>query len=260
MGHLAYLIAKVVDPKRIVCMDLLPGFVYSTRRFFVPDALATLTYDMNKPLPLADGKFSMVYCFDSFQHLTDKPQRASEFMRILNGDGVLVIGRSPNRFFPGLYSHDALSPAEHYELFKDYPARVFPEGYLVDQYLNRGPIDLSRRFPMEELDKARNLDIVVARSESVFSSIPNVSQKLLDAAARPRLNDLYGVSQSNGAMRLDLRLPEALAEEYARFPQILPRQLSIPGSDVRHSNGTMEFVHQRELLEKHVLEDLPADY
>ncbi len=260
MGHLAHRIAKLIEQQRIVCMDLLSGFVYSTRRFFVPEALATITYDMNKPLPLADGRFAMIFCFDSFQHMHDKAQTARDFMRILNDDGVLVIGRSPNRFYPHLYSDRALSPAEHVGLFSGYAARVYPEGYLVDQYLSGNPIDLSRRFSQEELDRARNIDVVVGKSESVFGLVPNISTKLLEKAANPQLNPLYRVRHRSGQLELELFVPEALAEEYGRFPQILPKRVTVDQRDVRRENGRLHFANARELLEKHVLEDLPADY
>lgn len=260
MGHLASLIAKRIDPRRIVCMDIAPGFVYSTRRFFVPDALATVACDMNKPLPLADDRFSLIFCFDSFQHMYDKAQIARDFMRILRDDGVLVIGRSPNRFYPHLYSDQALTPAEHVELFKGFQVRVFPEGYLTDQYLAGGSIDLNRRFADGELDRAKALDLVVAKSESALRPVPNISTKLLDAAQNPRLNSLYHVRRRGGTLLLDLMVPEALAEEYGRFPQILPKQVTIADSDVRQVDGRLEFARQRELLEQHVLEDLPADY
>ena len=44
-------------------------------------------------------------------------------------------------------------------------------------------------------------------------------------------------------MRLDLRLPEALAEEYARFPQILPRELSISARFLR-GEGLIAFARK----------------
>ena len=259
-GHLSFLLSRLIDPRRIVCMDLSPAHAYAARRFFVPTVGAAIAGDLCQPLSLAAESFAMIFCVDGLQYLHDQQAAVRSFTRLLCDDGVLVIGHSPNPAYPGVYLDHGLTPAQHHELFRGLHVRMFPGGYLPAQYLGGEPIDLTRRFTELELKAAPMWDVVVAKSASVFRAVPNVSQQMFDAAANPQLNEMYRVSRAGGQVILRREMPRILAEECRRFPQILPPRVELPADWVSSARGQLHFTNASELLRQYVLLDMPLEY
>jgi SAM-dependent methyltransferase len=259
-GHLSFLISRLIDPRRIVCMDLSPAHAYAARRFFVPRVRAAIAADLCRPLPLARGAFAMIFCVDGFQYLHDKPQAVRGLTRLLRDDGVLVIGHSPNPAYPRAYLGQGLTPAQHYELFEGLHVRMFPGGYLPAQYFDGESIDLTRRFTELELNAAPMWDVIVAKSAAAFRPVPNVSRRMIDAAANPQLNEMYRMSRQGGRVMLHRQMPRLLADECRRFPQILPPRVELPGDWVGSGRGRVHFTSASELLQQYVLLDVPPDY
>ena len=259
-GHLSYLISKLIDPRRIVCTDRSAAHAYAARRFFVPHARAALAADLCRPLPLPDRAFAMIFCVDGLQYLHDKRAAVRSFMRLLRDDGVLVIGHSPNPAFPAAYLDHALTPAQHRELFKGHHVRMFPGGYLPSQHLSGEPVDLARRFTEAELEAAPMWDVIVANSASTFRSVPNVSQRMADAATNPQLNEMYRMRRTGTSVILRRRLPRVLADECRRFPQILPPHLELPTDWVSSARGRLTFANPAQLLRQYVLLDVPDEH
>jgi SAM-dependent methyltransferase len=259
-GHVAFVLSKLVPQLRLVCMDLSPAFVYSTRRFFAPDASAAMVHNMNNPLPLAEGAFGAVFCADSFQYVENRRELARRFMNLIREDGVVVISHVHNRLQRTKYAGYPLSPAEYAELFQGFPVRIVPSKYLVQQYLDNAPVDLRQPVDEEVLNRSEHLHIIAARSPDVLGVVPPVRDALLNASKNPRLNGLYRMRRRGAQVVFERRLPQGLLEEYAPFPEILPPRVSIPASSVHRENGRLRFDDPRSLLQKHVLVDVPVSY
>jgi SAM-dependent methyltransferase len=260
MGHLSFLIGKLFPPQRLIAMDLSPAFIYSTRRFFAPNLHSGITHDMNMPLPLSDGAFGAIFCLDAFHYVDDRAQLAAEFMRILRDDGVCVLSHVHNSQRPISYAGNPLTPAEYASLFDGFHVRVVPEAYLVDAYVNNEPVDLSRRFSDEELSQHTALHVIAARSQEALQVVQPVRNELIDSATNPRLSGLYRMRRNNGQIVFQRRLPQSLGTEYGRLREILDETVTIPASDLVGENGRLIFRNPRQLLEKHVLVDVPRDY
>ena len=262
MGHLSFLLGKLVPQRRIVCMDLSAPFVYAVRRFFAPDAGAAVVHNMNNPLPLADESFGAIFCSDSFHYVENRRGLAREFMRVLRDDGVLVISHAHNRLHRTAYAGYPLSPGEYASLFEGFHVRIVPEPVLVDAYLRSAPLDLARTYSDAELNRQPYLHVIAARSPEALSSasVPSVRGQLLDAAANPRVSGLYHMSRRGETVVFERRIPEGLEAEYVPFGEILPPVVTVPASAVHTDHGRFRFDNERELLEQHVLVDVPDDF
>lgn len=260
MGHLSFLISKLFPARRLVCMDLEPAFVYSARRFFVPGAAAAIVHDMNHPLPLASEAFGAIFCADAFHYVENRAGLAREFMRVLHDNGICVLAHVHNSLRHTSYAGQPLSPREYASLFAGCHVRIFPETYLVDAYLDNRPLDLTRRFTEQELNSHRVLDVIAAKSPGAFAVVPPSRDALIAAARNPRVSGLYEARGSGDDIVYQRNIPEGLRAEYAQFREILPRIVSFPFKSITSRNGRPHFENQRELLEKHVLVDVPEDY
>jgi SAM-dependent methyltransferase len=242
-------------------MDLSAPFVYATRRFFAPDVGAAIVHNMNNPLPVADESFGVIFCSDSFHYVENRRGLAREFMRVLRDDGVVVISHAHNRLHRTAYSGYPLSPGEYAALFEGYHVRIVPEPVLVDAYLNNAPLDLARTYEERDLNGYHYLHVIAAKSpEALGGAVPSVRHQLLDAASNPRVSGLYHMMRRGETVVFERRIPEGLEPEYAPFGDILPRSVVVPASTVHAENGHVHFDNERELLEQHVLIDVPEDF
>jgi SAM-dependent methyltransferase len=260
MGHLASTIAKIVPPQRLLCMDLNPSFAWSTRTFFAPDAHAAIAHDLNRPLPISSGQFSTIFCSDAFHYVTHKAQLARDFLRLLRDDGILVMPHLHNRLQFNPSAGDPLSPAEYAALFEGAHVRVFPEDHLIDTYINDLPLDLEEHYGEQNLDAAPALVLVAAKSADTLRVVPSVREKLFDRVTTPRINSLYRTKRHGDRLLLTRRVPEALAAEYPRLLELLPKQVIIDASRLTGRDGQAEVAAVRDLLRQHVLLDVPARY
>jgi SAM-dependent methyltransferase len=260
MGHLSFLLSKLVPPRRMVCMDVSPPSVYSTRRFFVPEIGAAVVHDMNLPLPLGDRTFGAVFCADALHYVSDRAALAREFIRILRPDGVIVIAHAHNRLQPNAYSGHAMSPAEYANLFEGQFVRCFPERYVLDAYLDNIPLDLARQFSEEELNRSPALHIVVAKSPELLSVVPPVRDRLIEASRNARQSGLYRRRRRRGRIVFERNIPECLRDDFAEYPQVLPLRVAVLDSELVDEKGRERFSNQRDLLAKLVLVDVPKEY
>jgi hypothetical protein len=123
----------------------------------------------------------------------------------------IVIAHAHNRLQSNAYAGHAMAPAEYIRLFEDHPVRAFPESYVLDAYLDNMPLDLTRQFSEEELNRSPALVIVAAKSTDVFSVVPPVRDRLIDAARNPRLSGLYRMRHRAGQIVFERNIPSACA-------------------------------------------------
>ena len=260
MGHLSFLLSKLVSSARLVSMDLSPAFAYSTRRFFVPDILAAIVHDMNLPLPLNDEIFGAVFCADAFHYVGDRASLAREFIRVLRPDGVIVIAHAHNRLQPNAYAGHAMSPSEYVGLFEGCHVRVLPERYVLDCYLDNQPLDLTREFSAKELEESPALDIVAVKSSDGLALVPPVRDRLIDASRNPRLSGLYRMHRRGSEIVFERSIPDCLRDDFAEYRPFIADRVSMPSATLVQESGRQRFTNQRELLASHVLVDVPEEY
>lgn len=261
MGHYSYCISRVVAGERLVAVDLHPPFAYSVRQFFVPDAGLVLGADMNEPLPLPSGQFGVVYCLDSFHYVEEKQALASELVRLLADDGVLALLHVHNRLQDNPSPGAPLSPAEYAKLFDGYELRMYPEGDLLQAFLEDRPFRLDKSASLESLNQANAIAIFVARSSEALSPMKPVRRLLAQHARNPQLSEMYRARRGDDDnVVLERRIPPTLEAEYGNMDNILPERVTVSGSDARRDGARWNFNDEIALLERNILVDVPVEY
>lgn len=258
MGHFSHYLAKMTDPARIVAMDLDPESAYAAQRFFIPNAAAVLTWDMNKRLPLQDGSVGAIFCLDAFHYVTEKRSLAYEFIRVLSDNGVIAILHLHNRMQDNPTPGTPLSPDEYADLFSGNSVRMYPEDHFLRAQLLNDSIDLSQSAPREDLNKAAALVLIVAKDPNVLSKLSPTGALLADRASNPRLGDLYIAKKADGKVIFERDVPPTLRGEFPSIDEVLPERwvTAAPLTSRRRSL----LADQKDLLQHNVFIDFPDDY
>lgn len=257
-GHLLHNIGRLVDPSRVVALDVDPVKAYAARQFFLPAAAAVLAWDLNEPLPLADGSVGAAFCLDAFHYVSGKRELAREFVRVLNDDGVLAILHLHNRLQYNPSPGSPLSPAEYRDLFPGCVVRMYREEDFLRAHLRGEPLDLSASAPAALLDSASALMLLVAKNPDALTVLEPVRSTLAKCAVNPQVAELYSVRGGKGEVVLERFIPSTLRAEYPEMEEILPGRLAC--ATVTSPRGRLEFVDQQALLEGSILIDLPERF
>ena len=190
-GHLLHNIGRLVDPSRVVVMELDPAKAYAARQFFLPDAAAVLAWNLDEPLPLADDSVGAAFCLDAFHYVNKKRDLAAEFVRVLNEVEVLAILHLHNQLQYNPSVGSPLYPAEYQGLFPGCVVRMYREEEFLPAYLRAEPLDLSASVPAALLDSASVLMVLVAKRPDALTVLKPVRRSLAECAINPQVADVY---------------------------------------------------------------------
>lgn len=253
MGHLSWVMSRLVPAQHLLCLDLVPSFAYSARRFFVPDAAAAIAHDLNYPMPLADGSMATIVSSDAIHYVENKALLVSEFKRVLTDDGIVIVSHMHNKLQFNPAAGSPLTPAGYLKLFEGFDVRLLPEPALLRAHLDNRAIDLATPVPMDELERAPAL-LAVASKSALPPSIPGIREELARAASEPAVNGLYRLRNQGDAPYFERVVPEGLAEEYPEILDTLPARADASA----YTRGDLRA--RDELLAAGVLLDLPPGY
>lgn len=254
MGHLSYVISRLMPADDLMCLDLMPSFAFATRRFFVPNAAASIAHDLSCPIPLADASVSTMFMSDSIHYIDDKALLVSEIRRVLNETGVAVVSHMHNKLQRNPSAGNPLTPEGYLRLFQDFYVRLLPEDELLRAHLDDAPVDLATPRPISDLEGAPAL-VAVASKAPLPPSVPAVRTALVAAASAPRVNPLYRLHDDGGLRYFQRRLPQGLADEYPELLDCLPERVEAAAADAADCDG-----ERARLLNARVLLDLPPAY
>jgi len=249
MGHLTHRLGRVVDPARIVALDLDPVSAYATRRFLAPQAGIVLCGNLDDPLPLPDAVVAVAFCVDAFHYVERKEPLARELVRVLRDDGVLALLHVHNRLQDNPTPGHPLAPAEYAALFPGCVVRMVPEEDLLDAAVSGTPLDVSCSASADRLDAAAAIAVFVAKREDALGEVPSLRARTAAEAPDPQLAETYEAVAGPNGTAYRRRLPPTLSGEYPEMARILPRWVADPGPDDRH-----------QLVQIGVLADLPEAY
>lgn len=253
MGHLSWVMSRLVPAQHLFCLDLMPSFAYSARRFFVPEAAAAIAHDLNCPMPLADRSMATIVSSDAIHYVENKALLVSEFRRVLTDDGIVIVSHMHNKLQYNPAAGSPLTPAGYLNLFEGFDVRLLPEPALLGAYLDNQPIDLANSVPMNVLERASAL-VAVASKSPLPATIPAIRDELVRAAHEPVVNGLYRLRNHGHDAHFERVVPEGLAEEYPEMLDTLPARVDAAG----YARGDLRA--RDELLAAGVLLDLPPGY
>jgi uncharacterized protein YbaR (Trm112 family)/SAM-dependent methyltransferase len=256
-GHLTRSLVELSSAPPILA-DLYFAKVWLARRFTAPGC-EPVCCDGNAPLPFARGAFALAMCTDAFMYIWTKRQFVGELVRLVDGDGVVLIGHTHNERTWSPSHGQPLSPPAYAELFETIEPRIFGEAGLFDDVVDRGVVDLSRRDGADDLDRDPALTIVASRRPGVF--VRHAIEARAAAAGEFRLNPLYAVEADGDRAVLRLRFPDAdYEQEYGACRRYLPDEVAVDRAvldalPARTARGGLA-----DLVRRRVVLDLPRGY
>jgi len=259
-GHLTRALLDVSSPPPVLA-DLFFAKMWLARRFTAPGC-EPVCCDGNAPLPFARGAFSFAMCVDAFMFIWTKRQLVGEMTRLVDrGEdaGTVLIGHAHNEHVWSPSHGQPLTPAAYADLFEMLPPRLFGESSLFEDVVAGGPLDLTRRDPVDALDREAALTIIATRHQGVFA------QHALDTprAARGefRLNPLYAAEPSDGAIRLRLRFPsDDYEQEYGACRRYLDEEAAVARAELDALPAATVSGRLADLAARRIILDLPKRY
>jgi hypothetical protein len=258
-GHLTRTLLDLSTAPPLLA-DLYFAKLWLARRFTAPGC-DVVCCDGNSPLPFARGTFRYALCSDAFMFIWTKRQFVLEMLRLVDGDprGTAVISHTHNQRQWNPSNGDPLPPEGYRDLFETLEPRMFGESALLADVVAGGPLDLTRREPLDALDAEPALTIVASREPAVFARHP-LGGAPETARGEFRLNPLY-VAEGDGQGRFRLQFPsEDYEQEYGACRRYLPEEISIAPESLRALAQGRRPAELADLARRRVIVDLPKHY
>lgn len=225
-GHLTRLLGRLGAPARTVVADMFFWKLWLAREYTAPGVQAVCC-DANDPLPFARGLASMVMLSDAFPYIWKRRLLAEELMRLVDGRGVLVLPHLHSALGENHSAGMTLPPATYADLFATMAPRLFPDGVLFDDVIDRDVVDLSRPQAAEAFTDEPSLTLVASRAPEVFTrrEVPPA----VEVTGTLAVNPLYAVARTATGATLTLRFPTAEYEdEFGACRRYLPEAVDLP--------------------------------
>ncbi len=260
-GHLTRTLLSL-SPVPPVLADLYYAKVWLARRFTAPGC-EPVCCDGNAPMPFARGGFGFAMCTDAFMYIWTKRQFVGEMARLVDAPGgepgAVLIGHTHNERTWSPSHGQPLTPEGYAGLFETMAPRLFAEGGLFADIVERGLLDLSRRDERETLDADPALTIVATEHPGVFTQ--HAIGPSFAAAGEFRLNPLYEQEREGDRVRLRLRFPDTdYADEYGACRRYLPEETWADRAALESLPSKEAPASLRSLVERRVILDLPRRY
>jgi uncharacterized protein YbaR (Trm112 family) len=261
-GHLTRTLLGLTKAPPVLA-DLYFAKVWLARRFTAPGCEAVCC-DGNAPMPFARGAFRFASCVDAFMYIWTKRQFVGEMERLVDDrgaprPGAILIGHTHNVRTWSPSHGQPLAPEGYAALFETFEPRIFAEGGLFADVVDRGVLDLSRRDAAEVLDGDPALTIVASRHPGVLAEHRIAAPAR--AAGEFRLNPLYEPRAAGTDVRLTLRFPDdEYAQEYAAARRYLPDEVAVARAAFDLLPAATLPPVLAGLAERRVILDLPLRY
>jgi SAM-dependent methyltransferase len=227
-------------------------------RFTAP-GVAAVCCDANNPLPFARGTFAAVFLADAFPYIWHKRMLAEEMMRLVGGDGLIVMPHLHSALGENHSAGDTLTPAAYRALFGSHHPRLFSDERLFDDVVERHVVDLTRDATPEELGTEASFTLVASPDSGLFRRY--VVPPTADVTGALVVNPLYAVARSGGSTTLTLRFPTPEYEaEFAECRRYLPERITVEADlapPILAESLGPEYAYLRE---HRVLIDAPIGY
>ena len=257
-GHASFVISKYVNPNELICVDGNFKNLYLAKKYF-SDA-EFINIDANYQLPFKDDIFSSVFMMDAFHYIDARAHLAKELERVLSKKGMLLLLHHHNALVENVAAGKPLSPSTWRGLF-DYNVRALPEKSIVEDFILRDRLDLSKDYSKEELTSSDAILMVAGADSDCFDGI---WKDILEVKDNLIINPIYKMKLEGDKILLEREFPsEFFRKEYPLTEKYLPERCVI---DKRFVNGRTvgvsdsDEIEIEDLMRKFVIINVPEKY
>jgi SAM-dependent methyltransferase len=267
-AHGSFVLSKVVPQKNIICSDENYTMLFLAKKFMAPSA-NFICLDANSPLPFKDDVFSSILMMDSAHYVANRALLGRESQRILKSDGFVSLvhlhnakQKNPSAGFP-------LNPAAWKGLFPDMNTYVIPENRVIEDFIQRYELDLTKGVSKETQDSANTLCMLASENKDLIGKYSDLASFIKRNFKNPIINPIYEIGQGKEGTTLKRRPPNSLFfKEYPLSKRYLPEKYTLPkdilgalkGKSVMNIKRNMEKGSFKEMIEKFIILDTPVRY
>jgi len=271
MGHSSFILSTYVRPRCLVCADYFFNQLYINKKYFAPDAIF-ICLDANYLLPFKDETFSSILMLDAFHYILERSSLAREMDRVTSSKGLLLLLHLHNLLNHNVGHGWALSPCGWLNLFQNMPVKILPERTLIEDYLYKDKLELTKEYSAEDLNSSNALAIIYLKDKSLLNDYTNLWRYYLYNKSNLVINPLYEIRQNDDQYFLQ-RMPasESFCNEFPIKENYLPKNYIIDGDiadiicegainskDIVSSEKNIQYLN--DLMKKFVVINVPKSY
>ena len=254
-GHASFVISRAVFPSEMICIDGNFRNLFLLQKFFSP--AQSVLVDANFPLPFSNGTFDFVLMMDAFHYVDSRYLLAKEIERVVSHEGGFLILHVHNSMVVNPSAGKPISPFRIQGLFRN-PLTVVPERELLEDFLYRDRLDLTKKSDAKVLEKT---DAFCVAANMAMSSFEQVWEYILNTHEKLVINPLYEMHPNGNRVVLSRRFPSiAFRNEYPISEAYLPVQAEINKTILENLEAAAEDDQVRQLRKQFVLINVPHHY
>ena len=258
-GHVSFVISKHVNPDELICVDGSFRSLYLAKKYF--SNAEFINIDANYQLPFKDDIFSSVLMMDAFHYVDARVLIAKEFERVLSKEGMLLLLHLHNALVENVAAGKPLSPTTWMGLFDNLNVKALPEKAVIEDFVLRDKLDLSKKYSEEELNLS---DAILMIAGVCLECFEGVWKDILKIKIKENLiiNPTYKMKEKGNMILLEREFPsEFFRKEYPLAEKYLPERCEI---NKRLVNGRSVCVSDsdkiEDLMRKFVVINIPEKY
>ena len=258
-GHASFVISKYVNPDELICVDGEFKSLYLAKKYF--SNAEFINIDANYQLPFKDNTFSSILMMDAFHYVEARALLAKEFERVLNQEGMLLLLHIHNALVENVAAGKPLSPSTWKGLFDNLNVMALPEKSIIEDFILRDRLDLSKNYSEKELNSSDAILIMGGADsdcfEGLWKDIFKIKENLI-------INPIYKMKEKGNKILLEREFPSGFfRREYPLTEKYLPARCEIDKRFVDGRRVCVSGSDEREienLMGKFVVINVPENY
>ncbi|UCE37886.1 MAG: methyltransferase domain-containing protein [Thermoplasmata archaeon] len=247
-GHASFILSKHIKPQNLVCADENYTMLFLAKKIMVKDA-NFICMDANNPLPFSKDTFSSIIMMDSFHYVSNRAQLARECERILKQNGALLLLHLHNALKENISRGYPLSPSAWSALFKDLNTCIVPESHLIEDFMQKSELDLTKKYNDEIINNADAISIAGTLDDELIGKYENLDQ-YIKKMQNPIINPIYDFTRNKDKIMLKRNPPnDVFLTEYPLTKKFLPEKYSVPYEISKTLKGRKVGI-SRDMLQK----------
>ena len=261
-GHASFVISEYVNPDELICVDGSFKTLYLAKKYF--SNAEFINIDANYQLPFKDDVFSSVFMMDAFHYVDARALLAKELERVLGHEGMLLLLHLHNALVENVAAGKPLSPSTWKGLFDNLDVMALPEKSIVEDFILRDRLDLSKKYSKEELNLSDAISIIGGVNFSSFDEIWENIFKIEKSKDNLIINPIYKMKEDGDKMLLEREFPtEFFRKQYQLTEKYLPERCEIDKKFVKGRSVCVSDSDEDEiekLMRKFVVINVPEKY